>query len=224
MDIIHIEVRYTEIFNLSKELLEILPKKIILFTTIQYFNSLDNFLSQLESHGIEVKLIKPRHTEYAGQILGCSNAKVSEDEDFLYIGDGLFHPRALLLKNEKKVYTYNPKSEEINVFDEKFVEKLKKQLYGKYVRFLSSKNIGVLITTKSGQCKYKLTENLKKDFPDKNFYFFLDNTYNFNSLKDFNFIDMFLNTMCERIGYDDSDVQDISILNVEDLYELKNNS
>ena len=220
MEIIHIEARYKEIFSLPEKFVQSLPKKIILFTTIQYFNSLENIQKQLIDAGIDVVLIKPRHACHGGQILGCSNSKVDKEGDFLFIGDGLFHPKALLLKNEKKVYVYNPKTEEETILTTKDVEGMKKKIWANYVKFLYSKKIGVLLTTKFGQYKPQLMESLKKDFPDKEFYFFLDNTYDFASLENFPFIDCFLNTMCERIGYDDSDVQGLFILNVEDLYSL----
>lgn len=220
MEIINVEARYKEVFSLPEEFMQTLPKKLILFTTVQYFNSLNNIQKQLENQGIAVKLIKPRHTCYNGQILGCSNQEIIEEGDFLFIGDGLFHPKALLLKNTRTVYVFNPKTEESFVLTTKDVEGMKKKIWANYVKFLSSKKIGVLLTTKFGQYKPQLMESLKKDFPDKEFYFFLDNTYDFASLENFPFIDCFLNTMCERIGYDDSDVQGLSILNVEDLYSL----
>ena len=221
MKIIHVEAKYSKKVELPIELIDSLPHKIILFTTIQYIHQLEEIIFQLGNK--EVIVIKPRHACHKGQILGCSNEKITEDGDILYIGDGLFHPKAILLKNNKKIHVYNPKSKKITVLTQKDVEKIQKRLKGNYIKFLSSNNIGVLITTKFGQYKEKLAEKLEKDFPDKKFYFFLDNTYDFQSLENFPYIDMFLNTMCERLGYDDSEVQNISILNVEDVYEQMNN-
>ncbi len=222
MEILNVECRLNETYLLDEEFLKSLPKKLILFTTIQYMNSIEGIVKQLKEENIDVNLNKMRHTLYPGQILGCSNTRIEEEGDVLYVGDGLFHPKAILLKNNKKVYTYNPKTKESNILTREDVKPILKRIRGSYIKFLSSKNVGVLITTKSGQCKPQLKNNLKEKFPDKNFFFFLDNTYDFNSLKDFNFVDVYLNTMCERIGYDDSDVRDISILNVEDLYEIMN--
>jgi 2-(3-amino-3-carboxypropyl)histidine synthase len=231
MEILHIQANYTKKIILPKELIQILPKKIILFTTIQYINQVEEIRKTLEKNNIQTILLSARHASCKGQILGCSNTKINNDdypEDILYIGDGLFHPKAILLKNNKKVFTYNPKTNDVNTLTRKDVSTMIKKIKGSYLKFLTSKNIGVLITTKYGQClqnnkfKEKIMKKIQEKFKDKNVYFFLDNTYNFQTLKDFNYIDMFLNTMCERIGYDDSDVQGMSILNIEDLDELMN--
>ena len=124
MEIIHVEVKYSKKIELPKELIDFLPNKLILFTTIQYIHQLENIIKQLGNK--EVILLKPRHTCYKGQILGCSNTKIEEEGDILYIGDGLFHPKAILLKNNKKVHVFNPKSKEIKVLTQLDVEKIKK--------------------------------------------------------------------------------------------------
>lgn len=221
MEIMHIEARYKQIFELDHNILGILPKKIILFTTIQYFNSIEKIKSQLEEKEIEVKLLQPRRTCHKGQILGCSTEKIQQEGDILYFGDGLFHPKALLIYNNKKIYTYNPKTKESKILTKDNVQPILKKIKGSYIKFLSSDKIGVLLTTKFGQRKEFLIQNLEEKYPNKKFYYFYDNTYEFNSLANFNFVQMFLNTMCERIGYDDSDVQNISILNIEDLKQFE---
>ena len=100
-------------------------------------------------------------------------------------------------------------------------DNLRKKVKGAFAKFLMSKEIGVLITTKPGQYKEKVADKFVEKYPDKKFYFFLDNTHNFGGLKDFPFVDSFVNTMCERIGYDDMDVQGISIINAEDIYDIE---
>ena len=189
--------------------------------TVQFMNSKDSVKKQLEDAGIEVSFVRPRHTKYDGQILGCSTSKFDTDADFFYVGDGLFHPKALILKNDKTVYTFNPKTNEHSVLTHEVVQSIRKKMKGAYLKFLTSNNIGVLLTLKPGQAKYYMAKNLEKQYPDKNFYFFADNSYKFPDLANFTFIDCFLNTMCERIGYDDMDVQGLSILNIEDLWYLR---
>lgn len=222
MDIMHIEARYTKIVTLPKEFITSLPQEITLFTTIQFMNSLEPIKTQLNKAGITVHLTRPRHCQHAGQLLGCSTTSVDMPGGFVYIGDGLFHPKALVLRNKKKVYAYNPTTGQSSVIEDKDVKALLKRLKGNYARFLSAKNIGVLITLKPGQQKEFLATQLEEKYPDKSFYYFVDNTFDFASLENFSFIDMYLNTMCERIGVDDSAAQDISMLNVEDLIDLQN--
>lgn len=222
MDLLHIEGRYTKTFLLPEDFIAKLPRKVAIFTTIQFQNSLKPVKEQLKAAGILVETFRPRRTRHEGQILGCSTTKFETDADFLYVGDGLFHPKALLLRNpNKKVYSYNPKSGEEDILTPESTITIRKKIIGMYSKFLTSKNIGVLLSLKNGQNKAYLAKNLEEQYPDKTFYYFADNTYNFTSLQDFPFIDMYLNTMCERIGYDDMDVQGMIVMNLEDLWDIK---
>jgi len=69
--------------------------------------------------------------------------------------------------------------------------------------------------------KPKLAKDLEIKYPQKKFYYLVDNTFSFESLTDFRGLDVFLNTMCERIGLDDMDVQNIPIINIEDLFDIE---
>ena len=221
MDIMHVEARYSQAFTLPEEFIKTLPKEVIVFTTVQFLDSLDAVAKQLEDAGLTVRLIRPRHCQHAGQILGCSTTSFGAKGDFLYLGDGLFHPKALVMRNKRKVFTYNPKTGETGLVDRLTVKVILKKLKANFSRFLMAKNVGVLITLKAGQQKEFLARNLAVDYPDKKFYYFVDNTYDFQSLNNFPFIDMYLNTMCERIGLDDTNVQGLPIMNVEDLKDMK---
>lgn len=219
----HIEARYNKKITLPDEFINNIPKKVMFFTTVQYMDSLESMKQQLIDANIDVSLSSPRHTKYKGQILGCSNRLIKGFEgDFVFVGDGEFHPKALLLQNKSRVYAFDPKTEIQKVFDHQDAEKLRKKVKGAFTKFIMSKSIGVLITTKPGQYKERIADKLVEKFPDKKFYFFLDNTHNFNGLNDFPFIDCFVNTMCERIGYDDMDVQNMSIINAEDIFDIEN--
>ncbi len=223
MDLYHVEARYQEIVTLPEEFIEKLPKKVALFTTVQFLNSKPALKEQLEKTGREVVSVRPRHTKYDGQILGCSTSSFDLDEDtsFLYVGDGLFHPKALVLRNNRKVFMYDPKTGEDGWLDKDSVGVILKKVKSEFIRFLTAKNVGILITMKPGQNKEYMTKKLEEQYPDKNFYYFVDHTISFPGLVDFPFVDIFLNTMCERIGSDDMDVQGLHILNLEDLWDMR---
>jgi diphthamide biosynthesis enzyme Dph1/Dph2-like protein len=222
MDIYHVEARYKETIVLPKEFISKLPKELVIFTTVQFLNSKESITKQLNDAGITVSVVRPRHTKYKGQILGCSTNKFDNNiKTYLYIGDGLFHPKALILRNDVKVFTYNPKTKEDAWLDKTSIKSIQKKIKTNFMRFLTANNVGVLITLKSGQNKEYMVKQLEEQYPNKNFYYFADETINFQSLMDFPFIDMFLNTMCERIGSDDMDVQEIHILNLEDLWDMQ---
>lgn len=222
MDLYHVEARYQEIVKLPEEFIAKLPKEVVMFTTVQFLDSKKAIVKQLNDAGITVSGVRARHTRYEGQILGCSTTKFDTDaKNYLYIGDGLFHPKALVLRNDVKVFMYDPKTGEDAWLDPNSVDSIRKKVKTNFMRFLTANNVGVIITLKPGQNKEYMTKKLEEQYPDKNFYYFVDHTINFQSLVDFPFVDMFLNTMCERIGSDDMDVQGIHILNIEDLWDMR---
>ena len=200
-----------------KELIEQLPEKIVLAMPVQFLNFLDQIKGQLESAKTKVILFQSKHGMHPGQALGCAIEKFSGDYDaFLYIGDGKFHPTALLYKNEKKVYCYNPFNDKTEVLDQTYLEKVHKRRKGQLAKFLSSKNIGLLVTTKLGQNQSKKAEQLRLKLKEKgkNVFVFMADDINFNSLENFNFIDSWINTACPRI------VEDFKCLNWIDLAEI----
>src|SRR3990167_414544 len=91
---------------LSNEALEILSKykTVALFASVQFIH-LDTVQTQLNAKGISVIFTHGKRTSGKFQLLGCdcfsgtyADKSIFEKSDaILYIGDGLFHPRALLL-------------------------------------------------------------------------------------------------------------------------------
>jgi 2-(3-amino-3-carboxypropyl)histidine synthase len=223
-----IEARHKGKIELPDGLVKILPAKVALFTTVQFLDSIEAVKKSLEAAGKKVLLMKPEHAKYPGQLLGCSIKKFDETKDgkldaFLYIGDGEFHPKALMLKNDKPVFIYNPFSKKHRVLEEKDkdTEALKKKMMGALTKFIASKEIGVLISTKPGQNRMTEAYALEKKYPDKKFYFLAFDTIDFSELENFPFIECFVNTACPRIAYDDSEKIKKPILNIDDLEEIQ---
>jgi 2-(3-amino-3-carboxypropyl)histidine synthase len=220
MKTIFIQAKHNEKISLPEDLIRKLPKEVALFTTVQFIGSIKDIKKQLEKKGINVKLLKTKHSKYTAQILGC-NVEKFKAENFLYIGDGMFHPKALLLKNNARVFVYNPFTKKHFELSKKDAEDMIKKQKAGLVKFLYSKEIGVLISTKPGQNKLKEARALKKKYPEKNFYFLIFNTLDFTQLENFNFIECFVNTACPRISYDDSEKIRKPMVNIDDLQELK---
>lgn len=223
MKVIHIEARLKAKFELPKEFIEKLPKKVAIFTTIQLMNTLPIVAKQLEETGRTPVILKTGHTRHKGQILGCNVQRFEDytDEEFdafLYVGDGFFHPKALVWKNEdKKVHVYNPFTSKEYLLDGKDIEKTRKQYLGALSSFRMSNKIGVLVSTKPGQFFLKRALELKKEYPEKKFYYFTDNTINFDSLEDFPFIQVWVNTACPRIPFEDQVNISKPVVNLEDV-------
>ena len=201
----------------EKELAK-LPKKICLVTVIQFHNQLSAIQKQLEKAGKKVHVPQTTHTFLEGHLLGCNVEELKGDfEAFLYIGDGLFHPKALLIRNRKPVYVYNPITKQFFEVDRKETEEIEKKKKAALKTFYTSKEIGVLITTKIGQARLPDALKLKEKFPDKSFYFLLDNTIDFSRLEDFNFIQCYVNTACPRLGYDDTIRTEKPLIEIDEL-------
>lgn len=227
MKVVHVEARLKSGVALPDSFIEKLPKKVAVFTTIQLMSSLEGILKQIIDSGREAVVFKTGHTRHKGQILGC-NVQTWDDyadesfDAFVYVGDGLFHPKALLWKNEDKtVYAFNPFTDKEFILDKKEMEMVKKRHMASLSKFYVSKRIGVIVTTKPGQMLLKRALELKEEYPEKEFYFFLDNTYNFGALEDFPFVEVWINTACPRIGFDDSIKISKPIINLEEV--KKNN-
>ncbi len=223
MKVVHIEAKLNKTISLPDIFIEKLPGKVALFTTIQFMNSMPGFLEQIKKSGREAVLFKTGHTRHKGQILGCNVQEWQDysDEDFdafAYVGDGFFHPKALLWKNnDKKVFAWNPFNNQEYEVSTKDMELVKKKYNAALSKFYASRKIGVLVSTKPGQFYMKRAFELKKEYPDKDFFYFIDNTINFNALEDFPFVEVWVNTACPRIGFDDSVKISKPVVNMEDV-------
>lgn len=195
-----------------KKALKHLPEKVGLLCTIQHIDKLNEAKEFLEKNGRKVFV--------AGQILGCNITKadkiVDQVDAFLYVGSGNFHPVGAILKTRKKIVCANPFREDVSVIDEKELDRLEKKKKGAYLKFLSSDNIGVIVSVKPGQNAFRSAEKLKAKYKDKKFYFFVTDTINYGELENFPFIECWVNTACPRID-EDYELINKPIVNLNEL-------
>jgi len=223
MKVLHISARSeTDILGIVKKAEKFFAagKPIGIVTTIQHLHKLDEAAGYLNKKGFAAK-------NY-GQILGCKIPDIKENI-ILYIGDGMFHPKGILIEQNKRkrsvsVIAANPFTGEIKQLAEQDIDLLLKRRKGALLRFHSSGEIGVLVSVKHGQkeVQAKLADiyGLEKRFKNKHFYYFACDTLDFNDLGNFPFIECWVNTMCPRIGYDDSVRTSKPIINYGDLAEI----
>lgn len=211
--------------RLSKEALEKLNvyKKITLFSAVNFLNQLNKIEEQLDT---DVLLVKAKRTFVKGQLLGCDSYNGSLDDALisdaiLYIGDGSFHPDALLfaqIYNEKKVpvFRWNPKEQQLEGWKFERISKKAKKIKANLLKFTMSNSVGVLVTIKQGQERLsdalKLKQKLQQE--GKEAYIFIDDTFNFQKASDFNYIDCFVNTACPRIAQEDAPNIELPIINI----------
>lgn len=222
METLFIDAKYTGNVELSKPTLKYLKrfKSLALYSSVQFASKLTKVIEQLK--GIKVIISKPKRASVKFQILGCDVKKedlnlIIKPDAFLYIGDGQFHPNAPLFSRNVKVVAYNPITKKHKVLTQKNIERNLKRQKAALTKFYSSNSIGVLITLKPDQQRYLDARKLIKKYPNKNFYFFLDNNLDLNSLENFPFIQSWVNTACPRIALDDSLNYDFSIINLDEV-------
>ncbi len=220
VELLLIDAKWQGKIQLTKELEKFLKKRkinsIALFASVQFLN-LDNFIKQLEKLGIKVNTTKAKRTNEPIQILGCDiyhdsfkDPIIQESDLLLYIGDGLFHPKALLLlqskqKNIKAVIIFNPVSNQIKEINKEAIEKQIQRYKRNLKLFINSRNIGILVTIKPGQQYFSSAKKLKEKLEEsgKKAYIFIDDIININQLENYPFIQAWVNTACPRIGTDD---------------------
>src|SRR3989344_3691168 len=231
--LIFIDAKWDGEIKLTEKVLAYLKKQKIkslaVFSSVQ-FTELNILKEQLKNAGIEVRQTKAKRTSNAGQILGCDLYHNSFQQDIIddcdaimYVGDGLFHPKALLLaqikkQNIKPVIIYDPMAKDIQILTEKSIEAQVKKTKRNLRMFINANTIGILVTTKPGQ-QYLGTAKRLKAFLEKQgkkAYIFIDDVVNINALENYPFIQCWVNTACPRIGSDDIVNTDKPIINLRE--------
>jgi len=229
MKTLFIETKANVEVKLPAKLVGKLPKKLCLAASVQFMDKLPKLKQQLEKSGRTVTLLKAKHSKYPGQLLGCGYMGMKfnvKTDAFLYIGDGLFHPEALLLGSDKDVYQFNPFTKEFGKLGREWVERIRKREKGALLTFLSSDSIGIIITLKPGQLGVQATLKqafaLQQEFPEKSFYYLVADTIDFQQLQNFTFVQCFVNTACPRM-VDESEKFPKPVINIEKLMKVANN-
>ena len=232
-ELLLIDAKWEDEIKLTKELREHLRKNkiksVALFASVQFTN-LDNFIKELEKNKIKVNITKAKRTNENMQVLGCDCYEDSFEENIiknsegvLYIGDGLFHPKALLLsqiksKNFKPIIIFDPIANKIKEINKKDIEKQIQKYKRNLKLFINSKTLGILVTIKPGQQYLNSAKNLKEKLKEqgKKAYIFIDNNIDINQLENYPFIQCWVNTACPRIGTDDIINTEKPIINLKE--------
>lgn len=207
-------------------------KTLALFASVQFLE-LDTVKRQISELGITILQTKAKRTHVEGQILGCdayhdsySEPIIDESDLLVYIGDGMFHPKALLLaqmrtKQIKPVLIWNPVTEKIQVIGEADIIDQIKRLRANVMKYLHAKTIGLLVTVKPGQQYLKNALRIKEKLATegKKAYIFIDDDLQINLLENYPFVDIWVNTACPRIGTDDITTIPVPLVNIRDIHD-----
>lgn len=204
-------------------------KNLAVFSAVQFRPNLEEVQELLKKEGFTSETSKPLRTSIEGQMLGCDSYSdslkidLSEIDGFVYIGDGYFHPNALLLAQEyqeeiKPVILMNVVQQIVEVIGEDHIKSYIKKKKGNMLKFYHSTEIGVFITTKWGQEYKDAALKLRELYPDKNFYFFVGDNFSDNEMENFPYVECWVNTACPRIGQDDILRFNKPLINIKDIW------
>lgn len=236
MQLVLFDARWEGEIVLSEEVIDYLKEKgvksVALFASVNFLN-LDTVKKQLADLGIEIMTTKAKRTHVELQILGCDayhdsfKENIIDDADVtLYIGDGMFHPKALLLsqlyqKEIRQVVIWDPVNEEMKIIDKGTIQAQIDRLKANLKKFISARVVGILVTTKPGQQYLGQAKKLKEKLENegKKAYIFIDDTLDLNQFGNYPFIDAWVNTGCPRIGFDDITTIEKPLLNVREAID-----
>lgn len=199
------------------------------FCAVQFREHLESSMELINSKGYRTQTSKAFRTSIQGQILGCDSYKDSlqlnldEVDGFVYIGDGYFHPNAILLAQEfedqiKPVIIVNVVQQIVEVIGEEQIKSYLKKRKITLAKFYMSENIGVFVTTKWGQEYKDSALKLKEMYPEKNFYYFIGDNFLDQEIENFPWVECFVNTACPRIGQDDILRHKKAVVNIKDIW------
>ncbi len=241
MNVLFLDAPYTGKVELCPETITFLKKKnircVALYASVQFCNNLEKIQEQLDRLNIKHITSRADRTHVRGQLLGCDNyhdslhlnAKELEEIDaYLYIGDGKFHPLALVyaqkdvLKDQvKEIICNDPMARKMSMMDFSAIRVILRKYRASLMKFLVAKKVGVIVTVKPGQEHLKASFRLEKKFPDTKFYFFVDDVVSFSQLENFPFIEVWINTTCPRVGFDDQEKFVRGVVNLNDAFMVR---
>ncbi|MCS7118492.1 MAG: diphthamide biosynthesis enzyme Dph2 [Archaeoglobaceae archaeon] len=192
-----------DVKKICESLKKLKEKRIALISTAQYCHKLPEIKENLEKFGFNVELKKGKRSEYLGLVVGCdySVIKDSKAEAIVFIGDGIFHAKGAVIYSGRRVYALNPFNFElIEVKVEDFI----RERYIQISRCVGLKNLGILVSTKPGQKRLKIAEEIKrkaKEYGLRAIVVYISEITP-EKLENLPF-DFYVNTACPRVSYDD---------------------
>ncbi len=234
MEVLFLDAPYAGTVELAKETVSYLKKKkyktVALYASVQFVNNLDKVREQLRQHEINVITSHADRTHVKGQLLGCDNyhnsLNMSRDESkavdcYLYVGDGKFHPLALVYAQKdmhemKEIVCNDPIQKKMSLMEVADIKKILLRYRASLMKFLTAKIIGVIVTIKPGQEQFRPSLILEKRYANKKFYYFVDNVVSFDQLENFNFVEVWVNTSCPRVAFDDQEKFARGVINLND--------
>jgi 2-(3-amino-3-carboxypropyl)histidine synthase len=175
--------------------------KVGLVTTIQHAHQTLEMVNWLKNHGIQAVVGKGSiRTPQLGQVLGCTYAaaKSVNANAYLFVGTGVFHAIGVSLATGKPTFALDPYGD--GGMQEVSADHLLRKRFLQIEKAKSAKTFGLLLSSKSGQCRKKLAKRLENLSPDTSL--ILIREVSEMQLRNLGF-DAYVNTACPRLTLDD---------------------
>ena len=201
METLYIEARKKFPENIDLTPLDKLEGKTIsLAATVQYLDLIPKIKSHLESKGKQV-IIKQGATHKA-HVIGCNASAFDKSADtLLLLSDGKFHAINNAIQLQKPITVFNTHT--LEKVTEQDIEEANKKTHAKKAIFLSSNNIGILVSSKHGQHNSKANQIAEKiEKLNKKAYLFQSNNINTAEFENFPQIQIWVNTACYGLSRD----------------------
>ncbi len=171
-------------------------KKLVLLTTVQYEDLLEEAKNYLEKKGKEVV--------FMGTALGCKRPELPEADAVVFVGTGRFHVLGL---NAEKVYLLDLETKELKDMSEE-IKREKRKRAARLEKLKDAKTVGVVMSSKPGQ--FEVVKDVKMLAGKTTIPIIMDEVTpeKLEGLK----CDFYLNTACPRIAEDFK-----NMVNLEDL-------
>ena len=189
-----------DIVVMEKALPFIKEKSIGLVTTIQHVHVLPAIETFLQSKGITCIVAEgQKRTPNRGQVLGCSfsAAKMTGADEILFVGTGLFHPVGVALASRARVIALDPLA---GTVQEVSADALMRRRFAVMEKARGARNVGIIVSTKSGQQRMDLARRLASLSPSAVIVSMREVTP--DELLNLGFA-CYVNTACPRLAYDD---------------------
>jgi 2-(3-amino-3-carboxypropyl)histidine synthase len=171
-----------------------------LVTTVQHVHLIPAMELFLQAKGIDCRVAEGGgRTPNRGQVLGCSfaAAKATGAEEILFVGTGLFHPIGIALATHARVIALDPLT---GSAQEVSGDALMRRRCAVMEKARGAKNVGIIVSTKSGQQRMDLAHRLASLSPTAVIVTMRE--VNPDELLNLGFA-CYVNTACPRLAYDD---------------------
>lgn len=209
-DVLYIEAEMSlDIRDSLSSVVDSLSDRVGILATVQYIRLIPQAEEVLKAAGKTAAVgTGDRRICYPGQVLGCNCSaaySVADDVDeFLYIGEGDFHPLAAAFGVNKPIKVFNPVTGELRSVDD-VRDRILRKRFAAIQTARDARSFLVIVCDKIGQKRTDVADRLVKEIRSRGFtaYKAYMNELSPQNLLAYR-VDAYVCTACPRIAMDDA--------------------